>query len=63
MTGDEEEAEEKAFVLVDVVSYNGTKMLPGADGQKLIQQRGSEPQSFIVLELSTSACRCLVTPQ
>lgn len=63
MTGDEEEAGEKAFVLVDVVSNNGAKMWPGPDGQKPIQQSGSEPQSFIVLELSTSAGRCLVTPR
>lgn len=63
MTGDEEEAGEKAFVLVDVASNNGAKMWPGADGQKPIQHSGSEPHSFIVVEPSTSACRCLVTPQ
>lgn len=32
MTGDDREAGENAFVLVDVFSSNGTKMFPGDDG-------------------------------
>lgn len=61
MTGDEREARENAFVLVDVFSNNGTNMFPGDDGTEahsIKRKRVTEVYCFVALDICAQMFVC-----